>query len=192
MDSNEKVVHTGYDSAKVLGIDVQFSKILGDTIVENFIKSLSEDDMKLITDYISKDLFEEFHKYNLDNSGYEEALSKRVKESWKENKPGSYYSTYEVVSVGDQIKSMFNQRIKEELQTKIEEIVKTADYQEKVDKMAQEIVDYSIEGYKEDLKNSIREKMINNVMNNAQTYGGIPLRTIIREEIENYSRQMIR
>ena len=191
MDSNEKVVHTGYDSAKVLGIDVQFSKILGDTIVENFIKSLSEDDMKLITDYMSKDLFEEFYKYDLKTGEKEKVLSKRVKESWEEKKSG-LYSTYEVVSVGDQIKSMFNQRIKEELQTKIEEIVKTADYQEKVDKMAQEIVDYSIEGYKEDLKNSIREKMIGNVISNQQTYGGIGLMDAIRSEIDNFSHQMFR
>ena len=183
MDSNEKVVHTGYDSANVLGIDIQFSKILGDTIVENFIKSLTKDDMKLITDYMSKDLFEEFYKYNSKTGEREEVISKSIKESWEEKKSGSYYKD-KVVSVGDHIKEMFNQRIKEELKTKIEEIIKTADYQEKVDKMAQEIVDYSIEGYKEDLKNSIREKMIGNVMNNEQVYGGVPLRAIIKEEID--------
>lgn len=181
--NSSKILHSEYGKGEVLGLEMQFSKMLGDVIVENYINNLSEDDMKLITDFITQDLFEYKRDWSSNNP---EAMKKFVKENWKE---GSSWSSREVKSIGTQIKEMFNARIKEELQKKIEEIVKSSDYQEKIDSIANEIVDYCINGYKEDLKNSIREKLIGNVMNNNQYYGGNSLTEVIHEVVESYIRR---
>lgn len=185
MEDNNNVEHTGYDTAKVLGIDVQFSKMLGSAIVENFMKSLTEEDMKKINDYIQKDLFEEFNDYgNIDKNG-NPSLNKRVKESWEEQV--NRYDRRTVKSIGDIIKKMFNVRVKEDLKAKIEEIVKTTDYKEKIDKIANEVVEYATEGYKEDLKANIRRKLICGVMDERIVYDGMGLRDIIHMEINNWA-----
>ena len=176
ISANSTIGHVKYDNEQVLGLELQFSKMLGDVIVENYLKSISEEDMKLIIDHMTSDLFEEIKDWNGNKV-------KRVKDNWKEDK--GYYNSNTVISVGNKIKEMFNQKVKEELKLKIEEIIKSTEYQEKIVMMAQDIVDYSIEGYKEDLKQSIREKMIGNVMGNSQYYGGTNLIDVINMVIDN-------
>ena len=185
MEDN-KVEHSGYDSAKVLGIDVQFSKMLGSAIVENFMKSLTKDDMKKINDYIQQDLFEEYKDY-LNSNSEKPILLKRVKESWEEPVGRSTWEKRTVKSIGDVIKEQFNARVKEDLKSKIEEIVKTTDYKEKIDRIANEVVEYATEGYKEDLKANIRRKLINGAMDERIVYDGADLRTIINMEINNWA-----
>lgn len=34
-----------YGKSQVLGLDIQFSKMLGDVVVENYLKQLTEDDI---------------------------------------------------------------------------------------------------------------------------------------------------
>lgn len=180
--TSNKIMHPEYGKGEVLGLEMQFSKMLGDVIVENYINNLSEEDMKMITDFMTQDLFEYQRDWTSDDP---EAKQKFVKKNWKEA-DGPGWCTKEVKSIGTQVKEMFNARIKEELQKKIEEIVKSSDYQENVDAIANEIVDYCINGYKEDLKNSIREKLIGNVMNNDQYYGGTSLVRVVQEVVESY------
>ena len=181
----ENVSKGNYGEGKVLGLEVQFSKMLGDVIIENYLKQLSEEDMKLIMDYISADLFEEVQDFKSDSK---DAVKKRVKEDWTTHKAGSYssYATETHKSVGSQIKELFNARVKEDLKQKIEEIVTTQDYKDKIDLMAQEIVDYATEGYKEDLKKSIREKMIGNIMDNNVSYGGQNLIDVVHSVVQSY------
>ena len=81
-------------------------------------------------------------------------------------------------------KSQFNSRIKEELSNKIEEIIASTDYQKKIDEIANELVDYSINGYKDDMKARIRERLIGNVMDESPKYCGQPLLALINEEID--------
>lgn len=182
------VVKDDYDKGNVLGLEVQFSKMLGDVIVENYLKQITEEDMKMLIDYISQDLFEEYESCVCkDDGSHEEVMKKRIKDNWKESIGYGFSSRSETVySVGGKIRELFNKRVSEELQKKIEEIVATKDYQDKIEAMAQEIVEYSVAGYKEDLKKSIREKMIGNVMSNRQTYGNQDLISVIHEVVREY------
>lgn len=176
-----------YGKSQVLGLDIQFSKMLGDVLVENYLKQLTEDDMKLITDYMTQDLFD--YKQVTDRKTYEEHLEKIVKQDW-ETKSDSWSRSWEKhESVGTQVKKMFNARFKEEIKKKIDEIIQSDEYSEKIDGIAHEIIDYCIEGYKEDLKNSIREKLIGNIMHDMPYYGGISLHDIIYQELSNYIHQ---
>jgi len=180
---DESRVDSEYGKAKLMGLDIDFSKVLGDVVVENFMKSISEEEMQKIVDYMVQDLFEEVRDWNTEGKDGKPLYTKRVKESWNTD---NGWNRQQHESVGDHIKKMFNERVSKELQKKIDEIITSTDYQEKIEKMAQDIVDYSVEGYKEDLKDSIRQKMIGNVMHNEQYYGGQELINIIHQVVQQY------
>ena len=103
-------------------------------------------------------------------------VKEREKDSW-----GNYKT--KDLTIGELIKKRFNERISEELTKKVEEIIATTDYQEKIEQIANELVDYSVNGYKEDMKNRIRERLVGNVMETTPYYNGVDLRYLIQEEI---------
>ena len=150
---------------KVMGIDVSISQVLGDKIADQFLAQLSEEDMSTLMDYIQQDLFEK--KYN-------GSLVVKEREKWNAK-----------YTLGEMIKEEFNERVKEDISNRCKEIVATKDYQDKVDEIAQEIMDYDIEGYKVDMKERIKERMVGNITDGAVRYGGETLVSIIEEVLEN-------
>lgn len=180
---SDKITKNEYGQANMMGIELQFSKILGDVVVENYLKTISDEDMALITEYMTKDLFSMVHDFESEDP---KAMKKVVKSDWSEPNSGGWGSR-DVKSVGSEIKEMFNSRVKDELKEKMTEIIKSKEYSEKIDMIANEVVDYCINGYKEDLKNSIREKLIGNIMSNDDCYyGGTKLNDAIRNAVDNY------
>lgn len=165
---------------EVMGINIDISQVLGEKIVDQYIAQLTEENMKTIMDYISSDLFSEISVYNYDINEMVKKLV--VKERQKDNWGG--YKTNEI-PIGELIKKHFNNRIDEELKAKVEEIIATDDYKQKVEDIANELVDYSINGYKEDMKARIRQRLVDNVLNNEPYYYGVSLREIINNEINN-------
>lgn len=166
----------------VMGINIDISQVLGQKIVDQYIAKLTDEDMQTIMDFISQDFFvkKEQHIFNYDTNQYDTKMIAYVKEREKNNW-GSYKTND--LTIGELIKVQFNNRIKEELTKKIEEIVATDDYKEKIEEIANELVDYSVNGYKEDMKNRIRERLVGNVLDANPYYGGISLTSIINEEI---------
>lgn len=172
---------------EMMGINIDISQILGQKIIDQYIAQLSEEDMSAIMDFISADFLVKKKEsvFNYDTSQYDYKMVVHVKEREK-----NYYGGYNTrdLTIGQHIKNQFNARIKEELAKKVEEIVATADYQEKIEQIANELVDYSIDGYKEDMKNRIRERLVGNVLDASPYYGGISLQYIINDEIEKRFR----
>ena len=166
----------------VMGINIDISQVLGQKIVDQYIAQLTEEDMNSIMDFISKDFFvKSKHKvFDYNTQEYNEKTVVTIKESEKDYW-GNTKSSQK--TIGELIKNQFNVRIKEELTKKVEEIIATDDYKEKIEQIANELVDYSINGYKEDMKNRIRERLVGNIMDATPYYGGIDLRSIINEEI---------
>ena len=160
----------------VMGINIDISPVLGQKIIDQYVAQLKEEDVKTIMDYISQDLF---------TTTYTDKLV--IKES-KKNHWGSYETNER--TIGEIIRTKFNERIKHELVKKVEEIIASADYQKKIDEIANELVDYSINGYKEDMKNRIRERLVGNVMDAAPCYGGISLHAIIEDAIDKRFQSM--
>lgn len=165
----EKMVNDG--KMEVMGININISEILGNKIIDQYLAQLTDDEMKVIMEYISADFLvkKEESQYNFDNKEYEKVLKIEIKERKKDGYGHYHDSKY---TIGELIRSKFNERIKEELIKKVEEIVATSDYQEKIDKIAEELVEYAINGYKEDLKNTIRNNLVNNVLRSEPIYGG--------------------
>ena len=167
----------------VMGINIDISQVLGAKIVDQYVAQLSEEQMQTIMDYISKDLFSEESVYSceLGERITRLKITERKKDRW-----GSY--TSKEIPIGELIKNHFNNRINEELKKKVEEIIATDNYKQKVEEIANELIDYSINGYKEDMKNRIRERLVGNVMDTMASYGGINLMTIIHQAIDDKFR----
>lgn len=155
---------------EVMGINIDISQVLGQKIVDQYIAQLRDEDIETLMKYIGEDLFTQTYDNKL-------VIKRREKDSW-----GSYKT--KEVPIGELIKNQFNERIKEELSKKVEEIIASTDYQKKIDEIANELVDYSINGYKEDMKNRIRERLVGNVLSESAQYGGVPLLAIINQEID--------
>lgn len=166
----------------VMGINIDISQVLGQKIVDQYMAQLTEEDMQTVLDYISQDFFVKKNQtvFNYDTAQYDTKMVAYVKEREKDNW-GNYKSNQ--LTIGELIKNQFNNRIREELTKKVEEIIATDDYQEKIEQIANELVDYSVNGYKEDMKNRIRERLVGNVMDATPYYGGLNLRCLINEEI---------
>lgn len=166
----------------VAGINIDISQILGQKIVDQYIAQLTEEDMQTILDFISQDFFvkKKQNVFNYDTNQYDTKMVTYVKEREKDN--WGYYKTKDL-TIGELIKGKFNERIREELTKKVEEIIATSDYQEKIEQIANELVDYSINGYKADMKNRIRERLVGNIMDAAPYYDGVDLRFLIQNEV---------
>lgn len=165
---------------EVMGINIDISQVLGQKIIDQYMAQLSDENVKEILSYISSDLFCETSVFNYETG--ERVKTLKVKEREKDNW-GNYFDRE--MTIGELIKNQFNERIKEELKKKVQEIIESTDYQNKIDEIANELVDYSINGYKEDMKERIRERLIGNIMDESPKYCNISLLEIINQEIND-------
>ena len=77
---------------------------------------------------------------------------------------------------------MFNEKFKIDIIDKINEIIETPEYKERVDQIAKDILDYASEGWKNDAIERIRHAMIDDKLG-SEYYHGVSLRGIINEVI---------
>lgn len=172
----------------VMGINIDISQILGQKIVDQYMAQLTEEDIKIVMDYISQDFLVKKNQsvFNYDTAQYDTKMVAHVKEREKDS--WGNYKINQQLTIGELIRQQFNNKIKEELTKKVEEIIATSDYQEKIEQIANELIDYSINGYKEDMKNRIRERLVGNMMDATPHYCGVDLKYIIQDEINKMIR----
>lgn len=163
----------------MMGVNIDISTILGGKIVDQYLAQLSDEDMQKIINYISADLFEQGSCYNT-------SVSKMVQELKVKEPKKDYYGHIKdnEIPIGYIIRNYFNERVKEELKKKVEEIINTTDYQEKINTIANQLVDYSINGYAEDMKNRIRERLVGNLLSPLPNYCDTNLIQIINQCID--------
>lgn len=155
---------------EVMGINIDISQVLGQKIVDQYIAQLKDEDVETLLKYISEDLFTTTYDNKL-------VVKTREKDHWEN------YKTKEI-PIGELIKNQFNERIKEELKKKVEEIIASTDYQKKIDEIANELVEYSINGYKDDMKARIIERLVGNVLDASPRYCGESLIAIINQVVD--------
>ena len=156
-----------------LGMDISISDIIGEKIVDQWLATISEEDMNLILKAIESEVFS--HNY------------KEEKYFIKETKEIDYYGHTKNIEtpIWKYATSLLSKKLNEKIAEKVEEIINSEEYQNKANEIAQELVDYATEGYKKDLKDRIKNRLVNNIVEEYPTYGGVNLRDIIREEIYN-------
>ena len=173
----ENVIKDG--KMNLMGIDVSIADILGDKILDQYIAQLKEEDIDKIITHISSDLFkkEKYYDYEKKESVENLVLKVREKDNW-----GNYKDKN--IPISELIKIYFNNRIAEELRKRVEEIISSTDYQNKINEIANELIEYSINGYKDDMKRRITERLVGNVLDAVPSYGSVSLIDIINSCID--------
>lgn len=164
-------------NVNMLGVDVNIADILGDKLVNQYIAQMTPEQTEALFEYVSQDLFT-VRKQIKDNGDWVDKVEVRTK-----TKDRWGHETTDSQAIGVYIKNRFNARIKEELVEAVNEIIDSGSYQETVEELASELVQYATEGYKEDLKARIKERLVNNVVDPTVYVNGVSIRNIVREEL---------
>lgn len=156
-----------------LGVDIKISDIIGEKLVNQWIARLSEDDMNVIFKAIDDEVFE--------NQLYSDRLTFKtrvlVDDRWS--------TKYEDSPIWKIAKQKITASISEDIAKRVDAIIASEEYQKRASDIANEIVEYATEGYKDDLKKRIYERLVLNTTESMPQYCGQDLRSIIRDEIQN-------
>lgn len=165
----------------MMGMQVDLSSKFGEELAKILSCQLTEEEMECLITYLKSEFFDNRYNYTTQQ---DEIAIKHVLRKQYSYEDGKYEPQSPIVM---EAKKRFDAKIKDELNKKIDEIISSTDYQERIDIIANEIVDYSVEGYKEDMKRAIRYRMgITPTDPDLLSIGGINLRELIRGEITNF------
>lgn len=153
-----------------MGMDINISEVIGSKIVDQWLAAISEDDMALILKAIDEEAFG--HTYD-DHKYF-------VKK--KKNGDG-YYARTEETPLWREIQKRFQEKFCDQIINKMNEMIESEEYKKRVEKIAQEIMDYAVEGYTKDIKERVKERLVGNVIDSSPNFGGISLGMIVAEEI---------
>lgn len=156
------------------GMDINISDVIGEKIVDQWLARLTPEDINLILNVIEQEAFS--HNYN----------DEKYFVTHKENKDSWGYGKKEETPIWKSIKEQFAEKFNKIIMEKADEILNSEEFQKRADQIAEELVNYATEGYKDDLKVRIKERLVNNTINDQPFYGGIDLRYIINQEIQRY------
>lgn len=161
---------------EVFGVNLDISTVLSGEIVKRFMAQITPEQMQNILDDISKDAF---------NKKYDGTFEIKLKDN---NHPYSYTKT-----LGQQVKDMFDLKLKDNLMEECLKILDTKDYKDKIHAWAEEMVDYCTEGYKNDIKQGLYNKLVGSVLDpsnlSMQHFNSSDLRSIIQNEIRGVLMQ---
>lgn len=175
MLEDKKLVEHG--KANILGVDVNIADILGDKLVNQYIAQMMPEQTQALFEFVSSDLFTTVREFDEDGK----AIDKIKVVSERRDIYGTCH--YDEQSIAHYIKVRFNKKIKEKLVEAVDDIINSGAYSDTVDKLADDLVAYATEGYKEDLKQRIRERLVDNTVDSMPAINGQSLRYIIRQEI---------
>lgn len=160
---------------EIMGVSVDIASILGEKVVDQVLANITPEEMDNMSKAIQEDLFQMTTLYNTSPPTEKRVVRRTETDNWGKIKGNE--------ALVDIAKKSFNAKVNKSLQKRIDEIIASEDYSKKIDEIAQEVVDYSTEGYKEDMKIAIRERMVNSTT--CIPYG-LGLKQIINQEIQNY------
>lgn len=156
------------------GMDINISDVIGEKIVDQWLARLTPEDMNLVLNAIEQEVFS--HQSN-DEKYF--VTYKYFKDRWNDTKK-------EETPIWKSIKEQFAEKFNKIIMEKADEILNSEEFQKKADQVAEELVNYATEGYKNDLKERIKERLVDNTIGTQPFYGGIDLRYIIHEEIQRH------
>lgn len=170
MAEDVKIGYVGNGKIDAMGISIDITSELGKQIVSRLFEQLTEEQTQKLVDFVMEDLFNKSY-------GGEFTTVKTGPKDW--------YGNQKELTLADNAKKELQAAFREMIREKTEKIIHSEEYQKEADKIATEIVEYATEGYKEDLKTRIRERMINNVFAPTPSYNGESLLGIINQVIND-------
>lgn len=151
MDDNTKITiptqENIYDNGKVnvAGINIDITQILGAEIVNNYMSQITPEMMQIIFDHLTEEIWAKDY-------GKEKYTKLKTTYGW-DSKP-NYPQVIEVA------KRIFNEMIKDDIVKEISNYCKSDEYKQKAKAIAKEILDYAIDGYKKDIMEMLRRKLV--------------------------------
>lgn len=143
---------------------------------------ITPEQMQNILDDISKDAF---------TKNYDGTLEIKMTDSNRNN-----YGYYNTKTLGEIVKDAFDQKVKEELMEECLKVIETKEYKDKIHAWAEEMVDYCTEGYKNDIKQGLYNKLVGSIIDPSslvmQDFNSYNLKCIIQEEINDVLKQLRR
>ncbi len=161
-------------------INITVEEFIGECLAKKFIDSLTEDQINAVMEYAYSDLFKNERNYSNDPEETEKIVVKTEQDLPRD---GFGYFKYDKPNLGYYTKEKFNEKFKDLIVKKVDEILSTDKYQEKATHIAEELVEYATNGYKEDLKERIRQRLVGNLLDSESSYSGETLISIVRSEI---------
>ncbi len=143
----------------LMGMQMKISDIIGDKLVDQFIATISPEQMESITKVLFDEVFEKVYRSEYDDSDGE---YKRIEsfEFKKEQKSEGWSSYKESTPIYARAKSTISYLYGSMIEEKVKEYIASDEYKEKAEKVAKVIVDYALEGYKDDIIKSVRERLV--------------------------------
>lgn len=167
-----KVTNPNTMEFEFAGVNVSIGKILGDKLVEEMMTRISPEEIELLFKYMHDETWSKDYKD-------EPILKYTAPNGWSSPEPPKL-ATYARVLLAD--------RLKEAIQIKVEEIVKSEEFIKKADDIAEELVEYATNGYKEDMKQRLKNRLVGNVINSEPTYCGESLSYIVSKIVSEMIR----
>ena len=177
-------------SLNLLGMQVKISDIIGDKLVDQFMATITPQQM----DAITKVLFNEIFETKIENL-YDKKEEKFVKTETTvfktkiPNTSGSYWERDKETTIYSKAKSTLISRYNKLIEEKIQEYFDTDEYKEKAAATAKEIIDYALEGYKKDIIANLRRKLVQDPFTfdtGTSAEEEIRIRDIVHEEMNYY------
>ena len=159
------------------GIELNFTQALADTIVTQYITNLGEDVLKntfeaMNEEYIN-DRFNDPKKFQFNLKKYTDGWNSRV----------------EYTKLGDTINRLIADTYGNAIVDFVKEYMETDDFKARLKQMADEVVDYALEGYKKDMINRLRERLVGNAFATSLWEEGTPIDAKIEGTVRETMRQ---
>ena len=164
------------------GIELNLSASLGNIFAEKFLAEISEKDYEKINEFLIEEIFDGVNYDYLEAKAEEEkkAIVERMGK-YRNIKIGDKTGWDRTVSLCEQIRQTFNKEFVDAVMEKVKEIQKTDEYKEKVDKIAEEFLEFTLDGWKAAAKQRFIQRLIDDPID--KTYYGTNIRSIIQEEV---------
>ena len=165
-----EIVNNG-DKFYAQDADIKLIEQIGAKLADKYIDQLSEDNIKIIYKAISEEIF--VNSYD----GNPQSLRLQVTD------PDSYYGNKKDALLWKMIKQQVARQFSNKITSKVDEIIASDQFNKKADEIAEELVEYATNGYKSDMKERIRQRLVNNVLENEPVYFEKPLKQVIVDTV---------
>ena len=163
------------------GMQIKISDIIGDKLVDQFIASISQEQMEEVTHELFKEVFEEVERQEFDTSEQKYKTIKSFGFKKKEDSGSRWGSGTKDTAVYIRAKETIRVTYTNMIEQKIMDYMKSEEFEKKAEKIAKEISDYALEGYKIDVQASVRRRLVDPV--EYPNYPDLNIRNIVREEL---------
>ena len=161
---------------ELMGMNISISDVIAEKLVNQYIAQLSPERIKLIFDAIDKEAFSKEFDYESKEEKEYFATTRDVKDRWG-------HTETETTPIWEEAQRLLRKRYSEIIMGLVDEILQSDKLKQKAEEIANEIVEYAANGYKEDLKKRIYDRFVDATALYNDRYYQVNIRSAIQEEI---------